>query len=86
MEFSYGAGCEEHYPEAYERVILDALRGDPTLFIRGDEVGRSWKIVDPILAHWAADERPIPLYQAATWGPREAIDLLARDGRTWREL
>ena len=86
MEFSYGAGFEEHYPEAYERVILDALRGDPTLFIRADEVGRSWKIVDPILAQWAADDRPIPLYQAATWGPREATDLLARDGRRWREL
>jgi glucose-6-phosphate 1-dehydrogenase len=86
MEFSYGAGFEDHYPEAYERVILDALRGDPTLFIRGDEVTRSWRIVDPILEHWAADDRPIPLYQAATWGPREATELLARDGRTWREL
>jgi glucose-6-phosphate 1-dehydrogenase len=86
MEFSYGAGFEDHYPEAYERVILDALRGDPTLFIRGDEVSRSWKIVDPILAHWAADDSPIPLYQAATWGPREATELLARDGRTWRGL
>ncbi|MGN6606159.1 MAG: glucose-6-phosphate dehydrogenase [Jatrophihabitans sp.] len=86
MEFSYGAGFEEHYPEAYERVILDALRGDPTLFIRADEVGRSWKIVDPILQAWAADDDPIPLYQAATWGPREAGELLARDGRAWREL
>jgi glucose-6-phosphate 1-dehydrogenase len=86
MEFSYGAGFEDHYPEAYERVILDALRGDPTLFIRADEVARSWKIVDPILAAWAADEEPIPLYQAATWGPRESAQLLERDGREWREL
>ena len=86
MEFSYGAGFEEHYPEAYERVILDALRGDPTLFIRADEVGRSWRIVDPILRYWAADKEPIPLYQAATWGPRAATDLIAREGRAWRAV
>lgn len=86
MDFSYGAGFDQHYPEAYERVILDALRGDPTLFIRADEVSRSWRIVDPILKHWAADPEPIPLYQAGTWGPREAQDLLARDGREWRQL
>jgi glucose-6-phosphate 1-dehydrogenase len=85
MDFAYGAGFEdEHYPEAYERVILDALRGDPTLFIRADEVGRSWRIVDPILRHWAEQTTPIPLYQAATWGPSEATELLARDGRRWR--
>ncbi|MEO9137761.1 MAG: glucose-6-phosphate dehydrogenase [Jatrophihabitans sp.] len=85
MDFSYGAGFEGHQSEAYERVILDALRGDPTLFIRADEVGRSWRIVDPILAQWAADDQQIPLYQAATWGPREATDLLARYGHQWRQ-
>jgi glucose-6-phosphate 1-dehydrogenase len=84
MDFAYGAGFEEHYPDAYERVILDALKGDPTLFIRADEVGRSWRIVDPILRYWAADPKPIPLYQASTWGPREANDLIERDGRNWR--
>jgi glucose-6-phosphate 1-dehydrogenase len=85
MDFAYNAGFEdEHYPEAYERVILDALRGDPTLFIRADEVGRSWRIVDPILRYWSESESPIPLYQAATWGPREALDLLEQDGRHWR--
>jgi glucose-6-phosphate 1-dehydrogenase len=86
MEFCYGAGFSEYYPEAYERVILDALRGDPTLFIRADEVGRSWKIVDPVLAHWARDDQPIPLYHAATWGPREAEQMLTQDGRSWRDL
>ena len=86
MDFSYNAGFEGHYPEAYERVILDALRGDPTLFIRADEVGRSWRIVDPILRSWTDDDSPIPLYQAATWGPREAIDLLERDARQWRHI
>ena len=83
MDFSYES-FEEQSPDAYERVILDALVGDPTLFIRADEVGRSWRIVDPVMRYWAGDKRPIPLYQAATWGPPEAGSLIARDGRTWR--
>lgn len=83
MDFSYSSFSEQS-PEAYERVILDALIGDPMLFIRADEVGRSWRIVDPLIQHWAADPRPIPLYQAATWGPPEAAALIERDGRRWR--
>jgi glucose-6-phosphate 1-dehydrogenase len=83
MDFSYQS-FEEHSPDAYERVILDALIGDPTLFIRADEVGRSWRIVDPVIRYWAADPAPVPLYQAATWGPPEATALIARDGRRWR--
>ena len=89
MDADYGARYRDLFERhwwwrARERVILDALRGDPTLFIRADEVGRSWRIVDPILRSWTDDDSPIPLYQAATWGPREAIDLLERDGRQWR--
>lgn len=85
MDFSYSAGFDaDHYPEAYERVILDALRGDPTLFIRADEVGRSWRIVDPILRYWSTEKTPVPLYQAATWGPSQADALIENDGRTWR--
>jgi glucose-6-phosphate 1-dehydrogenase len=83
MDFSYSSFSEQS-PEAYERVILDALIGDPMLFIRADEVGRSWRIVDPLIEYWAADPRPIPLYQAATWGPPEAAALIERDGRRWR--
>ena len=83
MDFSYKS-FEEQSPAAYERVILDARIGDPTLFIRADEVGRSWRIVDPVMQYWAGDERPIPLYQAATWGPPEADSLITRDGRSWR--
>ena len=83
MDFSYES-FEEQSPDAYERVILDALIGDPTLFIRADEVGRSWRIVDPVMQYWSGDRRPIPLYQAATWGPPEAGQLIARDGRSWR--
>ena len=85
MDFSYRS-FEEQSIDAYERVILDALIGDPTLFIRADEVGRCWKIVDPILRYWEHDARPIPLYQAATWGPSEAEALITRDGRGWRSL
>jgi glucose-6-phosphate 1-dehydrogenase len=83
MDFSYRS-FEEQSIDAYERVILDALIGDPTLFIRADEVGRSWKIVDPVLQYWADDPNPIPLYQAASWGPREAAALVEREGRRWR--
>jgi glucose-6-phosphate 1-dehydrogenase len=83
MDFSYES-FREQSPDAYERVILDALIGDPTLFIRADEVGRSWRIVDPVMRFWAADPRPIPLYQAATWGPPEADALIAGEGRAWR--
>ncbi|MGY1704497.1 glucose-6-phosphate dehydrogenase [Geodermatophilus sp. SYSU D00697] len=85
MDFSYES-FEEQSPDAYERVILDALIGDPTLFTRADEVGRSWRIVDPVLRCWEADQQPIPLYQAATWGPPEAAALMTRHGRTWRNL
>jgi glucose-6-phosphate 1-dehydrogenase len=83
MDFSYES-FEQQSIDAYERVILDALIGDPTLFIRADEVGRSWKIVDPVLQFWAGDGHPIPLYQAATWGPPEAAALVEREGRRWR--
>jgi glucose-6-phosphate 1-dehydrogenase len=85
MDFAYGEGFPHSSAEAYERVIFDALLGDPTLFIRADEVGRSWRIVDPIIEYWAASPDPIPLYQAGTWGPREANDLVAADGRRWRQ-
>jgi glucose-6-phosphate 1-dehydrogenase len=84
MDFAYAEGFPNGSADAYERVIFDALLGDPTLFIRADEVGRSWRIVDPIIEYWAASSEPIPLYQAGTWGPREANDLIPADGRRWR--
>ncbi|HEY6593068.1 MAG TPA: glucose-6-phosphate dehydrogenase [Asanoa sp.] len=83
MEFSYGSTFREESPEAYERLLLDALIGDPTLFIRADEVAQAWRIVDPIAQHWADSPARIPLYEAASWGPAEADHLLARDGRSW---
>src|SRR5260370_16357061 len=86
VDLSYSEGYGESRDDGYERVILDALIGDATLFIRADEVGRSWRIVDPLLAHWQEAEDPIPLYQAGTWGPREAAQLIERDGRRWHDL
>jgi glucose-6-phosphate 1-dehydrogenase len=84
MDFAYSDGFPNGTTDAYERVIFDALNGDPTLFIRADEVGRSWRIVDPIIQYWSASADPIPLYQAGSWGPREAADLVAAEGRHWR--
>ena len=83
MEFSYESTFREESPEAYERLLLDALIGDPTLFIRSDEVAQAWRIVDPIVRHWADSPERIPFYEAASWGPTEADQLLARDGRAW---
>ena len=86
MDFAYSQGYGESRDDAYERVILDALIGDATLFIRADEVARSWRIVDPLLACWEQAPDPIPLYHAGTWGPQEATQLIQRDGRQWRNL
>ena len=83
MDFSYGAAFLEETPEAYERLLLDAMLGDPTLFIRSDEVEQAWRIVDPVLEAWAGGA-PLARYAAGTWGPREADVLLERDGRAWR--
>ena len=83
MEFSYEETFREESPEAYERLLLDALIGDPTLFIRSDEVEQCWRIVDPIIEHWASSAGRIPTYEAASWGPAEADRLLERDGRAW---
>jgi glucose-6-phosphate 1-dehydrogenase len=86
MEFRYGTSFLSESPEAYERLILDAMRGDPTLFTRNDEIEALWGIVDPILAAWAQDtSSPIPQYPAGSAGPAEANALLD-DGRRWRRL
>jgi glucose-6-phosphate 1-dehydrogenase len=87
MDFAYGGSFTESSPEAYERLILDVLLGDPPLFPRHEEVELSWRILDPILDHWARQDarsgKPDP-YEAGTWGPASADKMLARAGRTWR--
>ncbi len=84
MDFSYGAAFPEEPPEAYERLLHDALVGDPTLFIRTDEVEQAWRIVQPLLDAWADDPAPPLPYPAGTWGPERADQLLADNGREWR--
>jgi len=71
-------------PDAYERLLLDAMQGDASLFARADEIEMAWKLVDSILASWDAPEaEPLAFYDAGSWGPKEADDLLARRGQTW---
>jgi glucose-6-phosphate 1-dehydrogenase len=83
MDFSYGHSFTESSPEAYERLILDVLLGEPSLFPKNDEVELSWEILEPILKWWATHGKPDP-YQAGTWGPESADRMLARTGRHWR--
>ena len=84
MDFSYGAAFIEEPPDAYERLLLDAMVGDPTLFIRSDEVDTAWGVVQPLQDVWAGDSAPLAGYAAGSWGPRQADTLIERDGRKWR--
>jgi glucose-6-phosphate 1-dehydrogenase len=84
MDFLYGGAFRTELPDAYERLILDALLGDVTLFTRADEVDEQWALVDSIVAGWRRDQPAFPNYDAGTWGPAAADELVRRDGREWR--
>jgi glucose-6-phosphate 1-dehydrogenase len=84
MDFLYGGAFRTGLPEAYERLILDAMLGDATLFTRTDEVEEQWSLVDAIVGAWKRDRPAFPNYAAGTWGPTSADELLHRDGRSWR--
>ena len=88
MDFHYGTSFGKSSPEAYERLLLDAMSGDATLFARRDEVEGAWKFIDLIEAAWHQNETPPPLcqYLAGSWGPAESDALLERDGRAWRRM
>lgn len=89
MDFSYGASFGiTAPPAAYERLLLDAVLGDSTLFARSDDIEFAWKFVDPILEAWEDAELapPMETYEAGTWGPQGAVDLLGKDSRAWRRL
>ncbi len=87
MEFDYGTAFGIEPPEAYERLLLDGMLGDATLFTRADEVETAWSRIMPILEGWAAEPPgDFPNYEAGTWGPASADALLTRDGRAWRRL
>ncbi|GAB2615818.1 glucose-6-phosphate dehydrogenase [Kribbella endophytica] len=83
MDFAYGGSFTESSPEAYERLILDVLLGDPPLFPQHTEVELGWKILDPVINFWADHGQP-EQYDSGGWGPDSAHEMLARDGRAWR--
>ncbi|MGW6276021.1 glucose-6-phosphate dehydrogenase [Kribbella sp. NPDC055071] len=83
MDFQYGGSFTESSPEAYERLILDVLLGDPPLFPQHTEVELGWKILDPVINYWAEHGKP-EQYKSGDWGPDSAHEMLARDGRVWR--
>ncbi|MBA9006167.1 glucose-6-phosphate dehydrogenase [Thermomonospora cellulosilytica] len=85
MDFAYGESFTEHSPEAYERLLLDVLIGDPPLFPRQEEVELSWRILDPVTEYWAEHGKP-EQYKSGGYGPESADLLMARDGRAWRRL
>ncbi len=84
MDFLYGGAFRTGLPEAYERLILDCMLGDATLFMRADEIEEQWALIDAIVAPWRRDRPHFPNYAAGTSGPRAADELLQRDGRAWR--
>ena len=87
MEFLYGESFGAAPPTAYETLLLDCMLGDATLFNRADAVDLSWEFVDPILDRWKQDGSDgLAPYAAGSWGPKEADDLIERDGRQWRRL
>jgi len=85
LDMSFAQAFGVHHSDAYERLLMDVVRGNPTLFMRRDEVEAAWRWIDPILEAWSAnDDTPKP-YAAGTWGPSAAVALIERDGRTWHE-
>jgi glucose-6-phosphate 1-dehydrogenase len=85
MHFSYQEAFGEEPPEAYERLLLDALVGDATLFTRSDEVGAAWSFTTSIIQAWEKQNaKNIPVYEAGTWGPPGADEFIQRDGRMWK--
>ena len=83
LDFLYKTAFQVEPPEAYERLIYDAMVGDQTLFIRGDEAEAAWGVIDPIEKGWAMSKLPPEEYTPATWGPKRAMDLIEMDGRRW---
>jgi glucose-6-phosphate 1-dehydrogenase len=87
MDFLYGTSFGRASADAYERLLLDVMVGDSTLFTRRDEVEQEWEIVTPILKAWQEQRAPdFPNYEAGTWGPAQAIELVKRDHRRWRQV
>jgi glucose-6-phosphate 1-dehydrogenase len=86
MTFAEALGVDTSMPDAYERLIMDVIRGDQTLFMRGDEVEAAWEWLDPITAAWEASREKPSTYDPGSSGPEDALMLMHRDGRRWREI
>jgi glucose-6-phosphate 1-dehydrogenase len=85
LDMSFAESFHERNPDAYERLVMDVIRGNQTLFMRRDEVEAAWQWVDPILDAWTESRQEAQGYTAGTWGPSSSIALIERDGRTWHE-
>ena len=85
LDMSFAQSFDGRSPDAYERLVMDVIRGNQTLFMRRDEVEAAWTWVDPILNAWAESRQEAQGYTAGTWGPSASIALIERDGRTWHE-
>jgi len=84
MVFSYKTAYDEQEPEAYETLLLDAMTGDATLFMRADQVEAAWKVVTPIIEAWGSEApTDFPNYAPGSWGPQAAMDLIEKDGFEW---
>ncbi len=86
MDFRYGSSFGVEAPEAYERLLLDAMLGDSTLFTRWDGVELAWELLTPVLEAWRGAESPLETYEAGSWGPGGARQLIERDGREWHRM
>jgi glucose-6-phosphate 1-dehydrogenase len=85
MDFDYGKAFGGDPPDAYERLLLDAIKGDPTLYGRWDWVELAWELLQPVLDRWGSSDPKFPSYEAGTWGPAEANTLIERAGRRWHQ-
>ena len=85
LDMSFADNFEERSPDAYERLLLDVIRGNQTLFMRGDEVEEAWRWIDPIFEAWEETAQPVRNYNAGSWGPSHSVALIERDGRTWND-
>lgn len=85
LDIRFDTAFNLRFPDAYERLLMDTIRGDATLFMRRDEVEAAWTWADPILDAWSATPEPPRPYAAGSWGPTASIALIERDGRTWNE-
>ncbi len=86
LDMSFASAFSERNPDAYERLLMDVIRGDQTLFMRRDEVEAAWRWIDPILEGWRAIKQPVYGYSAGSWGPSASTLLMERDGRIWNNL